>query len=401
MKLGYGLDKPWETDQPYHVDPKSIKKITFESKVYAPRNSTQLFSTLDGKGLINLSSIEGMQFLDTSHVTNMTRMFDQMKSIQTLDLSSFNTQNVNSMNAMFANTRSLVNLNLNNFITSSVTDMSGMFYDTPQINNFALSSFDTSRVTDMSNMFYNDTDINSLTNLSLSTFDFSQVKNKSDMLYGQKKLDTISLPTSFYDPNNTVSLPEITENEQFSGNWKNENGETVGPTNEFLKNYRSTSAGTFTWEEKVDPLNPDDPTQTDLLLREVPNGFTFQTKLTGIDYQLSADPSDEKFIIYNNREDRSWSVKAEINHDELIGNSQDTFEVQQFRINGINLIGTGASGVICKSTDNKTIGNNVGNIQTEVKSAAIDFSDVDFKLKANEVLQGQINYHLYNTPTAE
>lgn len=393
---------PWEYNSyQKRVDSNLIRKITFKSKVYAPEDSSRFFSTLDGKGLPNLSDIEGLQFLDTSNTTNMTRMFDKAVSLKSLNLDSFDTHKVNNMNAMFANDRSLSNLSLSNFMTSSVTDMSGMFYDTPKLKKIDLSSFDTSRTTTMVNMFLNDTDDKELQTLNLSNFNFSNVSNKAGMFFGEKKLSKLSLPSSFYDPKNTVSLPEIQSNDQFTGNWKKENGGTVGTTSQFLADYNSNSAGTYVWEDKVDPLVPDDPNQNELVLRHVPNEFRFQTKLSIQNYQVEAKLTNENVSVYNDRKDRDWSLKAVLDQNKLIGENQSVFNVQQFKINEINLIGTGFSGIISKAPDIKTLQNNVGNLTKEINNISISFSDDKLNLKANESLQGQIIFQLYNTLTAE
>lgn len=395
---------PWEynpSKRSSRVDPNLIRKITIESKVYAPKDSSHFFSTLDGKGLPNLNEIEGLKFLDTSNTTNMTRMFDKAISLKSLDLDSFDTHKVNSMNAMFANMRSLSNLKLANFNTSSVTDMGGMFYDTPKLKEIDLSSFDTSITTNMVSMFFNDTAVKELQTLNLSSFNFSKVSNKAYMFFGEQNLSKISLSSSFYDPQNTVSLPEIQANEQFNGNWKKENGGTVGTTKQFLADYTSNSAGTYVWESKIDPLDPDDPNQTELLLKNVPNEFHFQTKLNIKNYQIEAELTNENISVYNDRQDRDWFLKAVLDQNKLIGENQSIFNVQQFKINETNLIGTGSSGIISKAPDTKTLKNNVGDLKTEIKNISISFSDDELKLKANESLQGQIVFQLYNTLIAE
>ena len=141
-----------------------------------------------------LKSIEGLEHLNTSQVTDMTSMFDECKSLTSLDLSSFDTSRVTDMGAMFRYCKSLTALNLSSFDTSKVMDMNSMFWDCSSLTSLDLSSFDTSQVTKMSDMFFR---CESLTYLDLSSFDTSQVTKMSDMFSGCKSLTRLDL-SNFY-----------------------------------------------------------------------------------------------------------------------------------------------------------------------------------------------------------
>ncbi|MBR5170638.1 MAG: BspA family leucine-rich repeat surface protein [Muribaculaceae bacterium] len=75
----------------------------------------------------NLESIEGMEYLNTSEVTNMSRMFNYCSKLTSLDLNRFNTSNVTDMERMFAECKALTSLDLGTFNTSKVTIMESMF----------------------------------------------------------------------------------------------------------------------------------------------------------------------------------------------------------------------------------------------------------------------------------
>jgi surface protein len=105
--------------------------------------------------MTNLSTITGIEYLNTSNVTKMDLMFASCTSLTTLDLSSFNTANVISMESMFGGCMSLTTLNLSSFNTSKVTDMFHMFYNCSSLTSLDLSHFNTSKVSDMKEMFYN------------------------------------------------------------------------------------------------------------------------------------------------------------------------------------------------------------------------------------------------------
>ena len=72
------------------------------------------------------------------------------------DESFANCHNICSTKCWFKEFRNLTSVvGLNNLDTSKVTDMSEMFRACNSIQSLDLSNFDTSEVTDMSGMFYN------------------------------------------------------------------------------------------------------------------------------------------------------------------------------------------------------------------------------------------------------
>ena len=146
--------------------------------------TTELCGTINDKPIVSMqymfqyskaTSIDVSSF-DTSHVTNMSYMFDSSAATEIKGLENFDTSNVTDMSSMFASTK-VTSLDLSGFDTSKVTDMHGMFYNSAA-TSLDLSSFDTSKVTDMHRMFFNNEKI--LT-LDVSSFDTSNVTNMSDM----------------------------------------------------------------------------------------------------------------------------------------------------------------------------------------------------------------------------
>ena len=149
--------------------------------MYAPKNSESLFEGYCiGKVVESLTSIS-FDNLDTSKVTNMSRMFYECKALSSLDLRNFDTGNVTDMSEMFymfnGNT-ALTKLDLSSFNTSKVTTMSSMFQGCSRLPELDVSKFDTSNVTDMQAMFET---CSSLTTLDLSNFNTSKVTTMSSM----------------------------------------------------------------------------------------------------------------------------------------------------------------------------------------------------------------------------
>ncbi len=140
-------------------------------------------------GLEKLQYVKNLEKLDTSQVTDMSKMFYDCIRLESLNLGGFDTSKVTDMSNMFYDCRNLQSLDLKNFNTGNVTNMSGMFGGTYDIYDqywndleyLDVSSFDTSKVTDMSYMFRGRHNLNVL---DVSSFDTSKVTNMSCMFYG-------------------------------------------------------------------------------------------------------------------------------------------------------------------------------------------------------------------------
>ena len=181
--------------------------IEASRKIMAPEDSTGLLSGS------SITSITGLENLDTSNVVNMTNFF-RGTSVSSLDISSLNTSNVTNMTGMFGGTQNLStidistldmskvttmyemfqnsgisSINLNNIDTSKVTNMYMMFGYTHNLKTIDLSPLNTSNVTNMSFMFYEA----GLTDIDLSPLDTSNVTNLFNMFGYTKSLESLDL----------------------------------------------------------------------------------------------------------------------------------------------------------------------------------------------------------------
>ncbi|MEG9205135.1 BspA family leucine-rich repeat surface protein, partial [Lactococcus garvieae] len=179
----------------------NIKKITFTQKTSLDAGGIKF------GGLSALTSIEGLDNVDTSNVTDMMNMFAYCHALTSLDLSNFNTSKVTNMQGMFYNSAALTSLDFSHFNTSNVTNMQGMFQNCNALTSLDLSAFDTSKVTDMSWMFNGCT---SLTSLDLSTFDTSNVTNMSLMFQNCNALTSLDL--SAFDTSNVTTMYSMFQN---------------------------------------------------------------------------------------------------------------------------------------------------------------------------------------------
>ena len=145
---------------------------------------------------VQLEVIEGIEYVNTSQVTNMGSMFSDCSSLTSLDVSGFDTSQVTHMGYMFDRCSGLTSLDVSSFDTSQVTDMYYMFGECSVLTSLDVSGFDTSQVTDMDYMFGG---CSVLTSLDVSGFDTSQVTNMGSMFFdcsGLTSLDVSGFDTS-------------------------------------------------------------------------------------------------------------------------------------------------------------------------------------------------------------
>ena len=110
--------------------------------------------------MVNLQTITGMSYLNTSEVTNMAWMFGFCTNMTSLDVSHFNTANVTNMAGMFTTCSNLTSLDLSSFNTANVTAMQSLFYDCTGLRTiYAGSGWSTNAVTSSYYMFNNCTNL--------------------------------------------------------------------------------------------------------------------------------------------------------------------------------------------------------------------------------------------------
>lgn len=163
----------------------NILYIQYEGTLSLNSSSRYLFASF-----VNVESINGFEYIDTSSVTDITGLFYDMQKLKSIDLSNFNTSKVTGMAEMFYNCNSIEKLDLSNLKTDKVTRMTRMFSGCSKLSNLDLSNFNTSNVTAMVEMF---SGCSNLKSLNLSNFDTSNVVNMANMFYNCTSLETIDL----------------------------------------------------------------------------------------------------------------------------------------------------------------------------------------------------------------
>jgi surface protein len=182
----------WNDKKPREFEWRKYKN-TITTVVF--ENSFSNCHSIDNTGswffeLSKLTSIRGLNYLNTEKVVDMSYMFYGCESLEELDLSSFNTSNVQNMNSMFSKCNSLKKLILRYFNTENVTDMRYMFQECWSLQELNLRSFITRNVANMFRMFNG---CCSLQNLDLSHFDTSSVTCMGYMFEGCRSLRELNL----------------------------------------------------------------------------------------------------------------------------------------------------------------------------------------------------------------
>lgn len=184
LDLSYGNNPNWDT----HA--AEIKKVVFKAGF---RDETHTTCSKWFSGCTNLTSIEGIENLNTSNVTNMNEMFGQCSNLETLDLSHFNTEKVGNMSNMFNGCTKLRDLNISSFNTENVTNMYGMFYGCSSLDTLDLSHFNT-RYVRKDGMNYMFNGCSSLSSLDVSNFITNKPSMQLDGLFqGCSSLQTLDL----------------------------------------------------------------------------------------------------------------------------------------------------------------------------------------------------------------
>ena len=129
-----------------------VKKLVATKNCVMPEDCSCLFYDAN-KQMSNLTVID-LSAADFSHVKNMSYMFFNCSSVESIILTGIDTSNVTDMNRMFMNCYDLNYVDLIGVDTSGVTDMSLMFGRCTDLVDIDLSELDMSSVTDMSSMFY-------------------------------------------------------------------------------------------------------------------------------------------------------------------------------------------------------------------------------------------------------
>ena len=150
----FGEDN-WEQNEDFwdedHTTKSTITTVTIDGscKNFSGTNLSNLFYHFSG-----LTTINGLENLNTANVQKMEYMFASCSSLTSLDLSSFNTASVTAFDFMFDGCSSLTALDLSSWNTAKVWITYGMFQGCSNLENIYVGDgWSTAAVTNGSNMF--------------------------------------------------------------------------------------------------------------------------------------------------------------------------------------------------------------------------------------------------------
>ena len=179
-----------------------IKSVVFDESFKDARPTTCVSWFLRFEAL---TTIEHLDYLNTSEVEYMNSMFTKCTSLETLDLSSFNTEKVTDMQTMFEGSTNLRTINLpKGFIGSNVTDLNGMFRGCVSLTELDLSGSNAEKVKKMGSMFYGCV---ALSNLNLSGFKTGSLTETRYLFSSCQSLESLDL--SGFNTENVTSMESM------------------------------------------------------------------------------------------------------------------------------------------------------------------------------------------------
>ena len=120
-----GWYKPNEDEDDDEYNANIIKKVVFDAS-FANARPTSCYEWF--YNCRDLTTIEGIEYLNTTNVTNMCEMFAGCHGLTTLDVSNFDTQNVRDMGLMFKSCSALTTIYASEkYVTTACTSDDNMF----------------------------------------------------------------------------------------------------------------------------------------------------------------------------------------------------------------------------------------------------------------------------------
>ena len=231
-----GADANWEITgsgglQCYRKGTEVIIYAPEDKPIYAPEDSSYLFAAKQYDNLmsnyntdytkcfVKCESIENLNYLDTSRVTDMTAMFhcvgmlnvygdeimangypQNINDITTnpkktiIDITSFDTSNVTNMSRMFE-LSAIEDIDVSNLDTNKVTNMKAMFAQAALLTTIDISSLNMKNVTNANSMF---TLCLSLKDINMIGLSFDNASDFETMFNQCPELTTIYASSTFY-----------------------------------------------------------------------------------------------------------------------------------------------------------------------------------------------------------
>ena len=203
---------------PLIVDRNQVREVRFEGPLTINGTVQSMFDTLP-----NLTTVTGLENLNTSNVYSMYGMFANCPSLRSIEgINKLDASKVTDMSYMFENCfenvknpenpQNLISLDLSKMKIGKgkLTNLSHMFMGCYYLGKLVLpDSIDTSAVTDMQNMFYA---CSNLKELNLKNVTTDSLQNMDHMFAKCSSLEKLDL--SSFHTENVTSMKEIFSNSE-------------------------------------------------------------------------------------------------------------------------------------------------------------------------------------------
>lgn len=156
--------------------------VVVGDRIYANERCSYMFAAHNSYGdplWSNLSSIDGLELLDTSHAENMKMMFAFSQLTELRGIEDWDVSNVKNFAGMFQGHDNSGDVhfeyvNVSKWDTASAENMSHMFYGCAQMERIPIESWNVSNVKTFSHMF---ADCYSLKEIDFSNWETSSVES--------------------------------------------------------------------------------------------------------------------------------------------------------------------------------------------------------------------------------
>lgn len=143
-------DDDYEPDYTFHG--LGVTKVVFDESFKDARPNSCYCWFVDNT---ELTDIEGLEYLNTSEVTNMKFMFYHCSKLVSLDLRNFDVSNTETMQQMFSQCSNLKYLDLRNFDMTNTEDLTDMFYQCSNLETIVCNNdWNTSQVHYSAQLFW-------------------------------------------------------------------------------------------------------------------------------------------------------------------------------------------------------------------------------------------------------
>ncbi|WFR75142.1 MucBP domain-containing protein [Lactococcus lactis] len=219
-------------------------KIVFDGPVNSRPELDYLFFDLE-----NVTEIVNLNLLDTSGATRTRGMFQNMKSLKSLDVSHFDTSNVWLMSSMFQGV-GVETLDLSSFDTSNATMIGALVAMCPNLKKLDASSISLSSESRASSLFAHNP---LLEEINFSSIDLTNLEGGYLLYRTPIKKITVSEKSRL---NSLASLNNPPTNEIYTGKWQTvgsgtdefPKGDWSGTTEELYERTQEGIADTYVWQ---------------------------------------------------------------------------------------------------------------------------------------------------------